>query len=378
MIRRGILTGALMAVFLLMAGQVRPVPAAPGAVGVPPAIPADCSVDVTGRLNAWIGSVPDNSVLQFPQSACYRVDDSLRIEDRHGLVFEGNGVTFKVVSEPDPRRRHIAVYGGGDLVFRNLTVQGAHPNAGTAAEAYQTAREFQHAFALQGVEGALLERVRAFDVYGDFVYIGPDTRPGRGQPWSRRITVQNSTFERNGRQGISVVAGEDVLISGNRIGEVRRATFDLEPTAATWGARRVRIVNNTTGAGRLLWLASGGQGANVSDITITGNVMQASTGTPVVYVVSPTGARRGPFLIEHNTFIVGGSPAPGFRFVRVTGVMLRDNRATFPPNRAMVAVGLEDAQQVVVRGNAFCGAAQIVAADDRSTVTKTGNVTSCP
>ncbi len=370
--------GALMVLLLLGIARMEPSLAAPGPIGVPPSIPDDCSVDVTARLLAWIASVPENSTLEFRQGACYRIDDSLRIEDRHGLIFEGNGATFKVVSEPDPRRRHILVYGGGDLIFRNLTVQGAHPNAGTAVEAYQTAREFQHAFSLQGVAGVLLDRVRAFDVYGDFVYIGPDTRPGRGQPWSQRVTVQDSTFERNGRQGITVVAGEDVLISGNHIGQVRRATFNMEPTAATWGARRVRIVNNVTGTGRLLWFSSGGQGSNVSDITIAGNVMQAATGTPVIFVVAPSGARRGPFLIERNTFIVGGSPAPGFRFGRVTGVTFRNNRATFPANREMIAVGLEDSRQVVVEGNALCGAAKIVAADDQSTVTQTNNVTSCP
>ncbi len=348
--------------------------AAPGSVRVPPSIADDCSTDVTAQLVTWIASVPDNSTLQFREGACYRIDDSLRIEDRRGLVFEGNGATFKAVSEPDPRRRHILIVGGSDLVFRNLTVQGAHPHAGTGLEAYQAAREFQHAFALQGVQGVLLDRVRAFDVYGDFVYIGP----GRAEEWSRRVTVRDSTFERNGRQGIAVVAGEDVLISGNRIGQVRRATFDIEPTTATWGARRVRIVNNVTGTGRLLWLASGGRGSNVSDITVAGNTMQAETGTPVIYVVAPSGARRGPFLIEQNTFMVGGSPEPGFRFARVTGVTIRNNRASFPASRQMTAVALEDAQQVLIQGNTFCGAARILAADDQSRVTQTSNAISCP
>ncbi len=353
-----------------------PAAAPVGPVRVPPEIASDCSADVTQALLAWIASVPDHSTLLFRQGGCYRVDGSLRIEDRAGLVFEGNGATFKALAESDPRRRHILVVGGRDLIFRDVAVVGNHPHGGTAAEAYQAERAFQHAFALQGVQGARLERVRASDVWGDFVYIGPDLRGG-GIVWSRNVTVEGSTFERNGRQGIAIVAGEDILISGNRIDQVRRATFNMEPTGADWGARRIRIVNNITGRGRLLWFSSGGQGSNVSEVSITGNVMQDATGTPVVYIVAPRGHHRGPVLIEGNTFIVGGSAAPGFRFDRVSAVTIRSNRATFPANRLMTAVAVEDTQQVVIQDNHFCGAARVLAAEHSSGVSETSNTTAC-
>src|ERR1700730_15470159 len=67
----------------------------PPAVGldrsVPASIPSDCSRDVTPNLLAWIGSVPDGSVLQFARNGCYRIDGTLRIEGRDNLTFGGNG-----------------------------------------------------------------------------------------------------------------------------------------------------------------------------------------------------------------------------------------------------------------------------------------------
>jgi hypothetical protein len=357
--------------------QVTPVPsskpntAALPKLGLDPrGIAADCSEDVTAKLMAWIASEPNGATLSFKPRGCYRIDGSLLIENRFGLVFQGNGATFKAGSDGDRDRRHFWFFGGGNLTLRNLTVVGANANGGTAEAAWRTDREFQHAFALQGVQGILLDNVRAQNVYGDFVYIGPEVmRRGKKFVWSRRVTVQNSEFKRNGRQGIAIVAGEDVLIARNYLGQVRRSTFDIEPTAPHWGARRVKIINNTTGAGRLLWLASGGHGYKVNDIYIAGNVMKARMGTPVFKVETSndgSGQRRGPFVIEGNTFIVGGSPAAGFDCAGCVGLTIRNNHVTFPADRQMTAVKIKSSDATWVTGNNLTGAAVVLKADSSS------------
>lgn len=347
--------------------EVRPrIPTGPSVRSVPSRIAANCSEDVTRRLLRWIASVPDHSTLVFGHNACYRIDGSLRIEDRWGLSFFGNGATFKAVAEGGQARRHWWFLGGADLVIRDLTVRGSNPYAGLSEEAYRADREFQHAFALEGVQGALLDNVQAYDVYGDFVYIGSDNRPEGGGRWSSDIIVQNSHFERNGRQGIAICAAEDVVIRWNYLGQVRRATFDLEPSLAAWGARRVLILGNMTGPGKLLWFANAGLGSNVSDIRIVGNVMLGSTGTPVVYVKTPLGDQRGPFVIEDNDFIVGGSPMAGLDFRRTTGVTIRDNRALFPEIQLMTAVAIQESNSVHVYSNSFMGAAVVLSADATS------------
>jgi len=376
--RLRLISPALLLLAPLAAGPAQVAPAGP-VVTVPARIPADCSVDVTAELSAWIAAVPNDTTLTFPAGACYRIDDSLRLTDRWGLVFDGNGATLRAVADTPAlaQRRHIWVSGGGRLVFRNLTIRGANPRAGTAEEAYRADREFQHAFALQGVSDVRLERVAAYDVYGDFVYVGPDIGRGRTFRWSQRVTISDATFARNGRQGIAVVAGEDVLITRVSIRDVRRAVFNMEPTGDRWGARRVRITGNTTGRSRLLWFSSYGRGYDVDDITITGNTMQEPSGVPVIFVVAPPGGRRGRFVIEDNTFIVTGSPAPGFRFTRVGHVTMRGNRATFAEGRRMTAVRLIDVPEAVIQNNRFCGAAQAVEADASSRAGVSGTVTQC-
>jgi hypothetical protein len=344
---------------------------------VPSGIADDCSVDVTGELLAWIGSVPDGSTLRFGPRACYRVDGSLRIEDRHGLTFEGNGATFRAVDEGGRDRRHWWFVGGGDLVVRNLTVEGANPEAGTGEAAYDPDRAFQHAFALQGVDGAELRDVEAYDVYGDFVYIGPETGGEVGVRWSEEVVVADSTFARNGRQGIATVAGRDVELTGNELREVRRAVFNFEPTGESWGAEEVLVEGNTTGRARLLWLSSGGQGSNVSGITVRGNTMRERSGVPVIAVRTPEGHERGPVTVVDNDFVVDGSPAPAFEFRRVREVAVEGNTAQFPARREMTAVQLHEVTGATITRNRFCDAADVVSGEPRAVADTAGNRLEC-
>jgi hypothetical protein len=57
----------------------------------PASIPANCSRDVTAALNRWIASVPDDSTLEFPPKACYEIEGTLFVNNRHRLLFNGNG-----------------------------------------------------------------------------------------------------------------------------------------------------------------------------------------------------------------------------------------------------------------------------------------------
>jgi hypothetical protein len=72
-------------------------------------IPGDCSVDVTQPILAWIGSVPNDSVLSFGSGACYRIGGTLELSGRTGLDFEGNGALpvrqLRRSALPDHERR---------------------------------------------------------------------------------------------------------------------------------------------------------------------------------------------------------------------------------------------------------------------------------
>jgi hypothetical protein len=355
--------------------SVPPAGTDPDGIRIPGTVASDCSRDVTGEINDWIASVPDHSTLVFGRGACYRIDGSILVEDRFGLTMEGNGATFAAGTDGDYGRRHFWFFGGGDLVIRDVTVRGANPYGGAREDAVNLAREAQHAFALQGVQGALLERVQAYDTYGGFVYLSADIRPGRGA-WSRDITIRDSRFERNGWQGIAVSAAENVLIEHNYVGDVGMVTFDLEPDASDWGARNVRIVGNTTGPGLLGWLANAGHGSNVSQIYVAGNVMVGPTGVPIINVITPAGAYREGYVFENNRFLVNGNGwRSGMEFTGITDLLISNNQVMHPPWADISAVGLSDSRGVRVLDNAFTGAGSIIEADRSSEFVAEGNTT---
>ena len=332
----------------------------------PPDLAADCSTDVAGRLTAWIASVPDNSVLSFPKGACYRVDTPLTIQQRSGLLLDGNGATLKAVAEGDRNRDHLRIMGSSNITVRNLVVRGANPHAGAAADAYRANREAQHGFDLLGVEGVLLDGVEAYDLFGDFVYIGG------AKVASAHVTVRNSHFERGGRQGISVTNGEDVVIEGNLIAGVPRSLFDLEPNSRTGRALHVQLIGNQTGPAHNFWLASKGVGSDVGDITIRGNVMQAATGG-LIWVRTPaTLPARSEFTVDDNTFLaqnrVSDEGSTGaFFFQNCADVTITGNRVTFEPDQHTPAVELRATTRVTINGNRFDGATSALLADAAST-----------
>lgn len=65
------------------------------AISVPASIPADCSVDVTQQLEDWFNSLPAFVVVNMPQNGCYRIESSIRLLGKVGIVVNGNNTTLK-------------------------------------------------------------------------------------------------------------------------------------------------------------------------------------------------------------------------------------------------------------------------------------------
>lgn len=330
-------------------------------VFTPSGIDTSGTEDVTAALNQFLRSVPDNSIICFPANARYRIEGTLLLENRHGLTIEGNGVTFfaktdgsgvtppRMLAHKWPRsRQHWLFVGGSNIVIRNLTVVGANPHAGSAKGAYVAKLEGQHGFRFVGVQGVELNRVTVTDVYGDLLYLGRS-----GGQWSRSIHVHDSHFERSGRQGIAITGAEDVLIENSYIGEVGRSIIDLEPNSVKDGARKITFRNNTFGPCRHLFLASGGPGPNVGDVTLEESKLAGMRMTIVVR--ASDGARRGPIRILNNVSdtTVGTSP---MRFVRIDGLEVRGNVQPMAELRRKTGVHVSESCDIVVQENDFAGA----------------------
>lgn len=326
---------------------------------VPAKIASDCSVDVTEGLNRFVARSKRGSTVVLAEDGCYRVEGSLKLVGRKDFTLDGNGATIESRTPAGQGRRHVWVWGGRDLVIRDLTVRGANPNAGAQRSAYNPTKAFQHGFALQGVKGAVLDRVAVYDVYGDFVYVGPDLETGA---WSRDVEITRSTFEGSGRQGISVVAGKHVEIDRNRVGGTGLSLFDLEANRGEQGAVDVRITRNSTGAVRHFWLANKGAGLEIRNIVVKGNeTIEPAAG--LVFVYGPTTGYRGPFRFVDNYFAITGQiqdegSKGAFFFSRARDVTITGNTVTLPGGRNMPAVENRDSENIVIEGNTFRNAGQ--------------------
>jgi Right handed beta helix region len=332
------------------AGGTVPAGAATTAAAVPASIPGDCSRDVTAELLAWIASVPDGSTLSFSAGACYRVDRTLAIRYRNGLTFEGNGATFRAYTSgrelPAAQARTRSMFNfwrGTNLTVRNTIVRGANPNAGTGDLAYVQALEAQTAYVIGGVQNMVLDHVEAYDVYGDFVMVGPATK---------NLLVKNSTFVRNGRQGWTI-NGEDIVFEHNNIRQTRRATIDIEPAALSALTRRVTIRNNTIGQGRLYFLANEGVAAPTADISILNNRF---VNRGMTIRVNPPSGTRSRYRVVGNTsdFPVDfGSGGGAMSFTNVVDLEVRNNVQPMQQGNQSSGVAIKGSRNVTVSGNWF-------------------------
>lgn len=344
--------------------RVGTAPASGRVAGVPASIAGDCSADVTVGLQAWIDATPDGSTLVFTPGACYRIDGTLRMFDRNALTFEGRGATFRPGTdgrELPPSwartRSQFSFIGGSNITVRNVVVRGANPAAGLGDAAYVAELEAQHAFVIGQVQGMLIERVQTYDVYGDFVYVGPGTR---------RLTVRDSTFARNGRQGWTVMGGEDIVFDHNSISDTRRATIDMEPLDPGALARRITFSNNEVGVGRLFFFANQGVAAPTEDISIIGNHLH---GKSLTINVQPTSGIRSRYRVIGNTSDDERSQSGGgvMWFQHVVGVEVRGNVQPTQPDRGISGVAVSASADVTVTGNEFRNAVAPVLSLDAST-----------
>ncbi len=305
--------------------------AAPRIVTISPRIDATGRTDVSARMAAFFGAVPDGSVVELARNGRYRMDQTLVLSGRHNLKIEGNGALFFARSAGDAHRSNVRIQGSSGIVIFHLAVRGANPHGGVSRVAYQTRLEHQHGFEVLSSSNIALVGVTATDVYGDFVYLG---RASHGA-WTNGVLIFGSHFARNGRQGITLVAARNVDIERNAIRDVRMDTIDLEPNGAGFGVDHVTVRNNSVGAGRLLFVGADGVGP-VDDVTISGNVLHGQA--LQIWVESAHPGNRTGLKILHNTSdkTLGNPHGAAMRIRNVKDAVISGNTQPFERGRHMV------------------------------------------
>ena len=245
----------------------RPLPSASDPNGpkypVPSSIPSDCSVDVTAPILRWIDSVPNDSILSFAHSACYRIEGTLELRSRHDLIIDGNGATFRSFDAPDDQRALWRLLDSSAIELRDMAIQGSYRNGGVLDEAIQHA----HGVDLRGTS-AELANVAIWDVSGDCVYFGLG---GGGTLRRSSGSFHDSNCYSTGRNAVSVTAGDDIHIERVTTDRIGYIVFDVEPNVGPgWGSEGATFINNTIGSYYLYAFAIIGN-APVRDQEFAGN-----------------------------------------------------------------------------------------------------------
>jgi hypothetical protein len=216
---------------------------------VPPSVAADCSIDVTQPVLSWIASVPDNSVLSFGSSACYRIEGTLEVTGRIGLTFEGNGSTFRSFNPPEDQRAIWRVIGSTNVAFHNMTVYGSYTNGGV----FDSTLQHAHAFDFRGTS-AEVGNTEVLNMSGDCVYFGL----GYDNVTRSSGSYHDSSCSSIGRNAVAMSAANNVLVQHITTSLIGFTAFDLEPNVGTytsgtgWGTSGVTVTNNTIGGSYFL------------------------------------------------------------------------------------------------------------------------------
>jgi hypothetical protein len=321
---------------------------------VPTTIAHDCSRDVTAALNGIIASLPSNSTLKFAANGCYRIDGTIRISGEHGLTIDGGNSHFRAMTDGSElpakearTRDQFIVINSSNITIKNAIAYGANPHAGMSDSAYVPAFEAQHGFEIQSSTFVTLDHVGAYNVYGDFVYVGGGTTP------SRYINVSNSTFRANGRIGMTFANATDVYIHNNSLDQMRRSVFDLEPYAAKWVIERVTLQSNTIGAARLNFFSSYGNCGVVDNIRVLQNKLVGQEMNGEVVNAADCAIRRHDFTFSGNTSdkTFGTPSGMALKFVGVDGISLTNNVQPLQAGRNMHLARLTDSSWAAATGN---------------------------
>jgi hypothetical protein len=316
---------------------------------VPGWLDATGEVDVTADLQWFLDRVPDGTAVVFPAGARYRVDGTLWLVQRNGLRLEGNGATVFAGSVTDDSGRSLwRVRDSVGVTFQGFVIQGAHPRPGTYVEGF----EWQHGIHIEGGARIDISDTTIERAFGDCLHIdGHDSGLADG------VRFHDSVCRDNGRMGVAVTGGRDVVIERVTFTNMAYASIDLEPNrvASDQGAFDIVIRNNlqtgrpADGAGNV-WLSLGG-GGPVARVYAHDNLVESPWGLYIGSCCDPP--RMADITITRSTATRGtryGQGAPMY-FQRVDRLTVTENVALAP----QPCVKAVDSTDISVSSNTGCG-----------------------
>jgi hypothetical protein len=367
---------------LYATGAIGPAPCG-GSYSIPGSIDRTGATDVSAQINAWIGSLPNGcpggpySVALLGDGA-YRVDHTIAVRSRSWMDFEGSAKLDGSHARPYSGATWL-FSGGSNLQLSDVSIVGNNPTPPPAGS--RPPNEWDHNIEVEKATDVLVDHVHGFLASGDGIAIegGPNGCNG-SRP--QRVTVSNSTFDRNGRMTISVDVGSYVTITNNTLGPSGFSLVDLESEfgPCSWGGiDHVAVVGNHFEWTSLIGIPNGGDCGPQHDITIQGNIWDQAprlTDRALVSVETPAGcATRSAYHIADNFFLDPARQDSGVATLYLRGLSNSDisgNRERGGTGRSY-AIALKNATGIVISSNSWAGRPLLVRNDGGATWTASGN-----
>lgn len=334
-------------------------PTPPGARTVPrppeeaPTAPAPTGEDQTRALQAFLDSIPDGGTGELRPGAEYVVNGTLRIEERSGITLIGRGATFRATRLVGFRpgsgwRYHLVIEDSEGITVRDLRIRSV--DGGELSPEYYG----EHAVAILGSRDVRLRGMEISGVAGDGVYVSESLDTGAR---TRGVRMSGLHVRNVGRHALAVVDGKEILLRSSSASGCY--TFvDLEPHRRQDSVVDVRIVGNSVGAVRTVFLGAYGFGL-VGDVAVMRN---RATGTPLRADIGlPSLPPRRRFSFVGN---VSRKPVPPdqpalVRLWGVRGFRFTDNRQRFAGGQ--VAIQARRSCGLVSARNTLLGAGGLLA-----------------
>ena len=202
------------------------------------AIATDCSTDVSAVLNTYLASLPDGAVFTSPASACYLVDEGVKIT--HPLTIVGgqfhdnaNSVPARVPGRGAPSLHPIIlIKETSDVTIKGVDLVGANPSGN-----YHAALVGQSGIDVRSSSNVTITDVTTLDTFGD----GLTLFLAAGHGKDRNIRVDGLTITRAGRQGITPAFVSGATFSHVDIVSTADSAWDFESDLPTMGTGDITI-----------------------------------------------------------------------------------------------------------------------------------------
>lgn len=346
---------------------------------------ADCSAGDATVLNSWLASLPDGAsaaaptIINFAASGCYQVNGALQLVNRNNLTISGNGATFNTTNtEGQSGTKYWMpwyINGGTNISLSNMTLVGTSTapascvgdGCGTSTICQPSgAFEFQVGLEYAGTDGGNVTDVNISQSCGDFIDFYPYCTGaftisggcGGSNLWTQpaeNITVTGGTDSVAGRQGMSVVDGEDITVQNTSQSWVGQDGIDVEPDSTLGYTNNLTFTGNTfTGIGNSAFNESGGGDLGSGNVAFNNNTWTASVACAPLANVNASGVSPVPsgFTFSGNAGSVYGLQ---YTITDVNSVSITGNTNTYTGgvNCFDYAVTAATVNTITVTGNVF-------------------------